>query len=97
LIIPLSSQIKIFTTKQIDDFRFQFVEGLVPDDRQTHDVGRVPLLVEVEKLLPDVDPQSLGFVLEGLDVAGAELEEVVFRVGQRVFDLKDNPLLNHRD
>jgi hypothetical protein len=53
--------------------------------------------VEVKQLLPDVDPQSLGLVLQGLDVAGAELEEVVFRVGQRVFDLKENPLLNHRD
>jgi hypothetical protein len=51
--------------------------------------------VEVEKFLPDVDPQGLGLVLQGLDVAGPELEEVVLRVGQRVFDLKDNSLFNH--
>lgn len=76
------------TAEEFKNSPLQFIEALVANNRQGHDVGRVPFPVKVEQFFTDIDSQIFRVLLQRLDVTRPELVEVVLRVRQGVLDLK---------
>jgi len=68
------------TAEEFKNSPLQFIEALVANNRQGHDVGRVPFPVKVEQFFADIDSQIFRVLLQRLDVTRPELVEVVLRV-----------------